>query len=147
MQRLLPPILVLLLLASMGAVHHLWPGSRWLSPALRPWGAVPLGVGIALLVTARLQFARHRTNIMTFGQPNRLVTTGAFALSRNPMYLGFALVLVGASAFSGGLSALLLALVFLPVADRWYIPYEERLLAQAFGTAWEDYKRRVRRWL
>ena len=54
---------------------------------------------------------------------------------------------IGASAFSGGLSALLLALVFLPVADRWYIPYEERLLAQAFGTAWEDYKRRVRRWL
>lgn len=146
MQRLLPPVLVLILLGLMAAAHRWYPGPEWLAAGRRVAAAVPLAAGVLLLVAARLRFVRHRTNIMTFGVPDRLVTDGPYRFTRNPMYLGFALVLLGAAAGSGRLVPLLLALVFVPVADRWYIAFEERRLAEVFGDTWQDYRRRVRRW-
>ncbi len=147
MRRLLPPVLVVILLGLMGVFQYWLPGPAVVPATHRWWGAVPLFSGVALLVVARLQFARRHTNIYTFDEPGSLVTDGVFRISRHPMYLGFALALLGAAVLFGSLSALLLAVVYLPIADRWYIVFEERALLRKFGAAYAEYQRRVRRWL
>ena len=63
------------------------------------------------------------------------------------MYLGFALVLVGAWLLLDAWSPLLAVLAFVLAADRWYIAYEEQRLVIKFGQAYGAYKQRVRRWV
>ena len=147
MQRLLPPILVLILLILIALAHRMHWGPEWLPREARLFGWGVIAAGVLFLVAARMQFMKHRTNIMTFGQPDRLVTKGPFRITRNPMYLGFALVLLGAAVLSGQVVPLLLALLFVVVADRWYIRFEERMLEQVFGDDWQSYRARVRRWI
>ena len=95
---------------------------------------------------ARL-FRRAGTEIHTFRMPRVLVTDGLFRHSRNPMYLGFLLVLAGLALVLGAAVPLLVVAAFALVVDRWYIRHEERALREAFGDAYDDYCGRVRRWL
>lgn len=111
-----------------------------------PWD-VALFAGAALLLGARWQFMRHEAEIMTFARPNRLVTGGLFRFSRNPMYLGFGMLLLAGALFVNTACALLAPLAFMLVADRWYIPFEERRMLEVHGEAYERYAARVRRWI
>lgn len=146
MKKLLPPLLFALCAASMFATQRL-PGSEALPAVARPAGFAAILAGLILLAVARLQFARAKTNILTFDEPGQLVTGGAFRVSRHPMYLGFALVLVGLALTLRSLPALCIAAGFVLIADRWYIAFEERWLRVKFGEAYEAYARRTRRWL
>lgn len=145
--RPLPPLVVLAGLAVMTAVRVVAPEP---SPIPEPWtglGPALALLGLAIAFTAAAQFRRRRANIQTFGEPTRLVTGGLFRLSRNPMYLGLALVLVGAAVGLGGGWPSLVAAGFVVLADRWYIPFEERAMRRRFGDDYERYRRRVRRWI
>ncbi|WP_416384449.1 methyltransferase family protein [Roseibium aggregatum] len=83
----------------------------------------------------------------TFRQPTRLVTSGIYALSRNPMYLGFLLMLLGVAVCTNEALNVLFAIVFFLVAQFWYIPIEERNAERTFGQPYLDYRKNVRRWL
>lgn len=87
------------------------------------------------------------TNIKTFDSPNTRVTNGWFRFSRNPMYLGFTLLLAGAAAVAGCAYAFAPPMVFVIVAARIYIPFEERAMVTTFGDAYGSYCRKVRRWI
>ena len=104
-------------------------------------------VGIFLLVIGSRLFARVRTNINTFLRPDKLVTDGPFRYSRNPMYVGFVLVLLGICVTLGTLSPFAVVVAFFAVANYWYIPIEERNCAGAFGEEYARYQDQVRRWL
>lgn len=145
MRRLLPPALLLLVLALMCVAAAVLPLARW--PAATVPGALLVVAGLAVAVVGRVQFARARTNVHTFREPEVLVTGGVFRLTRNPMYLGFALVAFGAAALSGALSPFVLAAGFVAISDRWYIRFEEEALRRAFGEPYERYAARTRRWL
>lgn len=110
------------------------------------FGWVPVALGILLLVVARLQFVRVKTNIYTFDEPGTLVTSGAFAISRNPMYLGFTLLLLGMVILRGSWLGLPLFGAFVIITDRWYIGFEERWLQAKFGQRFEAYASQTRRW-
>ncbi|MEO0361310.1 MAG: isoprenylcysteine carboxylmethyltransferase family protein [Pseudomonadota bacterium] len=147
MRSVIPPILFALLLVPLGllAAFHLEGGRIWTTTAA-PWD-VPLPLGLALLVWARLHFKRRSAEIHTFREPRSLVTDGPFRFSRNPMYLGFALLLLAAALAVNTWCALLAPLTFLLVAAFWYVPHEERNLRAIFGTAYDDYAWRTRRWI
>jgi protein-S-isoprenylcysteine O-methyltransferase Ste14 len=147
MHRLLPPVLLLLLLAALAALHVLHSSMAY-SMASPPWLAgVLIAIGIAGLVGSRLQFARSQSEIMTFDTPRNLVTDGLFAISRNPMYLSMILVVTGAALLADRWCGLLAPALFFTAANWWYIPFEERAAAAAFGDRYLEYRRRVRRWL
>jgi protein-S-isoprenylcysteine O-methyltransferase Ste14 len=76
-----------------------------------------------------------------------MVTTGIYRFSRNPMYVGFALVLVGWACFVANLVAMLLVLAFVVYLNRFQIEPEERVLSARFGDEYRTYLRAVRRWL
>ncbi len=95
-----------------------------------------------------LQAAPHRgTAICPTAHTSLLITDDVFRLTRNPMYLGIVLMLLGAALGSGGLFTYLAALTFFLIIDAVFCPYEEHKLSQSFGEDFADYRHRVRRWL
>lgn len=147
MRKLLPPHLVFLLLAVAVPLGLMLPIAGPFSWPLRLAGLAPVGLGLALTVPSALHFERIGTNIMTFNDPGLLVTSGHFRFTRNPMYLGFLLVLIGAALLVGSLSVWLAPVVFWIAAQFWYIPFEEQRMEATFGSTYDAYRGRVRRWI
>ena len=76
-----------------------------------------------------------------------LVTTGVYAYTRNPMYLGMALILLGVACTTGIVSGLLVDPVFMAIIELRFIRPEEQMLRDIFGEEFDTYCARVRRWI
>jgi protein-S-isoprenylcysteine O-methyltransferase Ste14 len=147
MKKLLPPAYVLTSIVLMVALHFLAPAAR-LIPS--PWnflGVIPLAVGIVINIVADTAFRRAGTTVKPFQASTSLLTTGVYRLSRNPMYLGLVLVVLGIAVVTGSLTPLVVVPIFALLLDRNFIAAEERMLEERFGAAWLEYKNRVRRWI
>jgi protein-S-isoprenylcysteine O-methyltransferase Ste14 len=109
---------------------------------------IALAGGAAALAGDR-EFKRARTTINPFKPENStaLVTSGIYRFTRNPMYVGLTLVLLGWAAFLCSAWALLGPVVFVVYINRFQISPEERVLSAKFGAAYTEYTARVRRWL
>jgi protein-S-isoprenylcysteine O-methyltransferase Ste14 len=149
--KILPPALYLLLALASTAVGLLVPVAGPVGGAggwvLRLAGLILLVGGLAVTVLGSRRFATVGTNINTFRDPDLLVTDGLFGLTRNPMYLGFLVSLVGVAGAVGSLSALFGPLLFAGAAQWWYIPFEEQRMEAQFGPAYDHYRRHVGRWI
>jgi len=145
--RLMPPTVVFVAVMLMAAAHFLCPVAR-LTPA--PWnllGVLPILAGLVLNVWSWSLFQGAATTIQPFDRPSRLVREGPYRISRHPMYLGMALVLVGEAAVLGSASPWAVLPVFVALVEWRFIGTEERAMEEAFGQAYLDYKKRVRRWV
>ncbi|MDZ7668179.1 MAG: methyltransferase [Gammaproteobacteria bacterium] len=114
MRHLLPPLLFVVCLLAGVTGHLLWPEGAWLTAPYTLLGLIPAGLGIWLLIRANALFTRAGTNIHTFRDPDVLVTEGVFRISRNPMYLGFLVLLAGAAVGLGSTAASVDRRSFLP---------------------------------
>ena len=76
-----------------------------------------------------------------------IVTTGIYRVTRNPMYLGLAFVLMGWATYLANLAALLLVPAFVAYMTRFQIKPEERALLAKFGLSFAEYLAAVRRWI
>lgn len=125
--------------------------SRALAPTLGDWARVPgwalIAAGIGLVLWAAWHFRRARTTIVPHLAPKALVTAGPYGLSRNPIYLGDALVLAGLCLVWQCWPALALVPLFVWVITARFIHPEEARLSVAFGEAFHDWEARVRRWV
>lgn len=135
-----------------GAVLLVWLETQMIGPLLpfapvQAAGTALLALGLALLGGAALSFWRARSTIIPHQMPGALITTGLFRLSRNPIYLGDALILVGVSLRWGAVAGLVLLPGFLWVLTKRFIEPEEDRLRAAFGPEAEAYFARTRRWL
>lgn len=146
--RILPPHLFYASLALTGASLLLQTG-RGTIP--QPYGiglamlAVPLGLVMNLSSVG--QFRNVGTNLMPHLDPQQMVNTGWFRYSRNPMYLGMVVILVGAAAATGNVYTLSIPALFALVLDRLFIPREERAMLRIFGDGYASYRQRTRRWI
>ncbi|SDU02820.1 isoprenylcysteine carboxylmethyltransferase family protein [Stappia sp. ES.058] len=147
MHLLIPPVLWLILLVAMAVLGETAPVATVFGTPARLLGWAIIVAGLALQAVAAGQFVKARTNLHAFRDPDKLITTGVFAMSRNPMYLGFVLTLVGAALLLNTVFTLIGPLVFFAVANFWYIPREERIADDLFGEPYRAYRARVRRWL
>ena len=110
-------------------------------------GAALVVAGLALILAAAGRFRRAGTRPEPWQPSTALVAAGVYRFTRNPMYLGMALVHAGlAFAFDGPLALAALPLALL-VIDAQVIAREERYLEAKFGEAYRAYRQRVRRWL
>lgn len=147
MHRLLPPLFVaitLVIAVPLGLTFPLIGPTSW---PLRFLGALPLLVGVALTASGARIFEQRKTNIKTFDDPDEFVRTGLFGFTRNPMYLGFLLLMIGAALLVGGLTVWLGPVAFFVAANWWYIPFEERRMGALFGEEFAAYRLEVPRWL
>lgn len=115
-----------------------------LSPRLLP---IAVAIVLFLAIVAYLQREMGlRLKASSFGEPQRLVTTGPFAYSRNPIYLAFALPLASLAAYSLAGAALGLVLYFLAMTF-FVVRPEERALRRGFGDAFDAWAARTPRWI
>lgn len=127
-------------------------GLSYLSPAIfgqaGDWaGKALVGIGVLVMAGAILQMTLHRTTVVPRRDPSALVNGGLFRLSRNPIYLGDLLILVGAILWLDAVLALPLALSFPWLIQTRFIRDEEARLTAAFGPEFDLWAARTRRWL
>ena len=111
------------------------------------WGWPFVVLGVILDGWALGLMRAANTTVLPWGAATRLVTRGPFRFSRNPIYLGYTFTAAGVAVMLGTLWGWVMLLAALVVMDRVVIPREERHLAETFGEAFEEYRKRVRRWL
>lgn len=112
--------------------------------------AVALGLaGTVVAVAGVIAFSKHKTTVNPFTpeDSSSLVSSGIYRYTRNPMYLGFLLLLAGWGVLLSNLFALTLLPAFIAYMNRFQIQPEERALQQHFGAEFRAYKQRVKRWI
>jgi len=117
----------------------------------RPVGAVggwlAIVVGLAVMLRAIVTFMRASTAVLPNQPASRLVTTGLYARSRNPMYVGLTLAYVGLALLTNRGWPLVFLPLVLVALHGLVIRREERYLSAAFPGEYAAYRQRVRRWL
>ena len=141
----LPPIWLVGFLLLNWIISRVIPGNPS-APVLVlvGWGLV--GLGLVLIVWAALWFWRKKTTIEPHHAPGTLIVEGPYRLSRNPIYLGMLVILLGAVIGRGQPVALILVPLFFGVLTRRFVLPEEAGLKAAFGPEADRYLRATRRW-
>jgi len=144
-----PPIVAILIAAAMWLASKI--GTSLELPLLVrsfAFGVIAL-LGGSVALAGDLEFKRARTTINPFKPQNTsaLVTSGVYRFTRNPMYVGLLLVVVGWCFFLCSPLALLGPIAFVAYITRFQIVPEERALLGKFGPSYSDYLAHVRRWL
>ncbi|MDB9529771.1 isoprenylcysteine carboxylmethyltransferase family protein [Oscillatoria sp. CS-180] len=145
-----PPVAVIVVFAAlMVAVTRLLPGLTWLVPGRLVIAIVLTLLGGAISLAGVAAFRRHQTTVnpMVPAAATTIVSTGLYRFTRNPMYVGFVLGLMGWATFLSNVGAVLLVLVCVLYLTQFQIKPEEQALLQRFGSLFADYMASVRRWL
>jgi protein-S-isoprenylcysteine O-methyltransferase Ste14 len=148
MLKLPPPVWALSYLLLSAALSHFagWP--RLPGLPVVPLAIVLVVVGVALSVASAALFRREGTELNPTSTTNRkLVTSGPFGFTRNPMYLGLVIVTLGIAVWVAAWPMFLAPLATFATANWVHIPFEEAKMRRQFGEAFDAYVRTVRRWI
>jgi protein-S-isoprenylcysteine O-methyltransferase Ste14 len=145
-RSIFPTHYLLIAILLMIALHFLYPMARIIPVPWIVFGLIPLAIGIAINLIADKAFHQANTTVKPFEESASLITEGVFRYTRNPMYLGFVLILIGIALMFGSLSPWIIIPIYAIMMDFIFIRVEEDMLDAKFGPAWFDYKARVRRW-
>ena len=144
----IPPVWLLLALAITWQISVLQPQALAIShPVLDLLGGLLVGAGLVLMLPAVAEMRRRKTTVIPHLEADALVTTGVFSRSRNPIYLGDALVLAGlALRWDAPVALMLVPLFMATLTPRFIIPEENRL-RRKFRADFARYCEKTRRWL
>ena len=146
-KKIMPTTYLLISIVAMIVLHFLFPMKRIIPALWNLLGVIPLALGVILNLVADKAFQRANTTVKPFEESSVLITNGAFRISRNPMYLGFLLILIGIAVLMGSLTPYVVVLAFTILIDRMFATVEDQMLAEKFGEEFEGYKKNTRRWL
>jgi len=145
-----PPVIYVVAIALSVVLGILYP-LPWIGDI---FGDLLFGVGwvalfgVAMLwITAIRVMMRAKTTFDPNAEPDHLVTSGPFGITRNPMYLANTLLLIGVAFITGIAWFLLFAFLAAFATQKLAIEKEEKILAAKFGKKYRDYAKRVRRWI
>jgi protein-S-isoprenylcysteine O-methyltransferase Ste14 len=149
LEHRIPPPLVALIVAVL-----MWWATRDATPLDVPtalhWALILACVAAAAVMPLGLrEFAKVKTtfNPIKIDEASALVTGGVFGLTRNPMYVGMAALLLAWAVYLAVPWALVGPLAFVAFITRFQIMPEERVMRAKFGATYEEYAKRVRRWI
>ncbi|MFC4349166.1 methyltransferase family protein [Kordiimonas lipolytica] len=141
--RILPPHLFLLTAILMLGIGYMETGSI----GVRFWPLTLTAFGIWLALREKNRFVAAGTSFYPGEDAHKLITEGAYRFSRNPMYLGMVLALVGLWPLTGGYWPVAPFVLFISIITIRFILPEERRLEELFGEDYRTFKKKVRRWL
>ncbi len=116
--RILPPTYLLAALITNVALHFSLPVKILIATPWTLLGLLPMTVGVIMNLMADRKFHLAGTTVRPFEVSSRLVTDGLFRISRNPMYLGFILIVAGETLLLGSLAPLLITMLLAVLLDR-----------------------------
>jgi protein-S-isoprenylcysteine O-methyltransferase Ste14 len=145
--RIIPPFVYLVGLA-IGFFVTLWVPFKLLSDSVA-WalGGVLVACGALLAASAILKFKGVGTTVRPDRAASTLVIAGPYKITRNPMYLGLALVYLGIAIAGQSIWSIILLPFVLMAIQRYAIEPEEAFLKRRFGADYVNYTARVRRWI
>lgn len=142
-----PPLLYLGGLVAAAVLHWYWPLAP-LPAVLAAWLAAPVALaGLALNLWGAYAMRRARTAINPYQSTSRIVDSGPFGFSRNPLYIGMDLLFVGIILWLNSAWGVPVFILLLLVMHYGVILREERYLEGQFGEAYRRYRARVRRYI
>lgn len=150
---LAPPPLIFGVPLVLGLIFHEFVGDIeikqiWLPWAVRAFGGASFVVlGAVFIALALLRFRAADTPPEPWEETTALVTDGIYRVTRNPMYVGMALMFFGITVIAGSVVMLVLLIPTVIVVDRYVIDREEAYLTRKFGEPYEELLRTSRRWL
>ena len=144
--KIKPPIIALFVITLALILHYSSPIIKIIPKPYNLIGILIGFSGIYLVYIAKTTFDKHKTSF-TFKKPTRLLTTGIYKYTRNPMYLSITIFLLGFSILLGSLVSFLAPILFFLIINIFFIPFEERWLTELFGKDYLEYKKKVRRWI
>lgn len=142
-----PPLIFLSGLILGGIVTYFYPFPMMIGGLAVILGNLLFLSGIAVIAIIYLQMKRAKTNIEPWKPTTKILDTGFYGISRNPIYLGLALIYLGISCFFNSIWFLPFLPIVLFVIHYGVILREEKYLESKFGEEYLDYKKRVRRWI
>lgn len=147
--KLPPAFLVLIFMLAMWGLDHLLPQLK-LSWELHEWvSRLIFLVAITCIVSGVVSFKRARTTVNPT-QPEKatsVVTTGIYRLTRNPMYLGFLIMILAMAVKLANPITWVMMPLFIIYMNQFQIKPEERALSELFGDEYIQYRKKVRRWI
>lgn len=145
-----PPLIYLAAIAASVALA-IWIPLPWFGPPLADilfaMGIIAMAAAVALDFYAMKTLHDHKTTIMPNRASSHVVTKGPYAFTRNPIYVGNTLVMIGGGLVAGVVWFLPLALIAAFITQKLAIEREEKYLGAKFGKFYRDYRKKVRRWL
>jgi protein-S-isoprenylcysteine O-methyltransferase Ste14 len=146
-RKIVPPVYLLSTLVLMWLLQGFLPIYRFVEP---PWayaGIIVIFFGVLITVISAGVFLKVETGLVPFDEAKVLVTSGFYRFTRNPMYVGMFVILLGVAFMLGDVSALLPIPVFFLIIRNNFVLGEERFCEAAFGQQFLDYKSKIRRWI
>lgn len=110
-------------------------------------GLIFLAISLFFLIRSLRQFIQTKNTLILIKPASSLQTNGIYGVTRNPMYVGLAIVYLGLSCLLGNWWNFILFPILLIVVQQYIIKREERYLVREFGQKYVDYRSEVRRWL
>ena len=110
-------------------------------------GVLFLMAALFFLIRSLRQFFLTKNTLILIRPASSLQTTGVYGITRNPMYVGLALVYIGVACFVGNWWTLIFSPFLILIIQEYIIKREEKYLESEFGQSFHDYKKSVRRWL
>ena len=147
--RIPPPVYALFTAALMGLFNHYTPSFRCIGAPWNEFGWILIALGVGLDLYCILIFIRKRTTVNPVrpGKATELVVSGAYRLSRNPMYLGMVLSLSGWACPLRSPLCLVMVLAFARILSVVQIAPEETAPRRLFGESYQIYSQQVNRWI
>jgi len=142
-----PPIVALMFIVIAYFLGRFVPVPFTAPLVLRYVGLALTFVGFLLGIGAFIEFRKAKTTLDPHGSVKQLVTSGIYRFTRNPIYLGFLLMVIGLPLNSGLYWGVLMAPFYMMTMTRLVIEREEVYLERKFKNVYTNYKSRVRRWL
>jgi len=142
-----PPIIALMFIVIAYFLGRFVPLPLPVPGILRSIGLVLTFVGFLLGIGAFMEFRRARTTLDPHGSSKQVVTSGIYRFTRNPIYLGFLLMVIGLPLNSGLYWGIVMAPFYVFIMNGLIIQHEEAYLERKFGETYTSYTSRVRRWL
>jgi len=142
-----PPIVALIFIAIAYFLGRFVPLPFIVPLALRYVGLILTFVGFLLGIAALNEFRKARTTLDPHGSVKKLITAGIYRFTRNPIYLGFLLMVIGVPLNFGLYWGIGMAPFYIILMNRLIIEREENYLEKKFKNTYANYKSQVRRWL
>lgn len=146
-RKIIPPVYLFAALLLMWLTHRYIPIFQYVYEPVAYLGIIAVLFGITMAGISAGMFKRAGTGLEPFDEATVLVTSGFYRVSRNPMYMGMFLMLLGVAFLMGSIGALLPILIFILIIRNNFVLGEERFMQATFGQQYLQYKSEVRRWI
>ncbi|MCW8804115.1 MAG: isoprenylcysteine carboxylmethyltransferase family protein, partial [Ignavibacteriaceae bacterium] len=145
--KILPPTYFAVCLIITVLLHYFLPIKQIINYPFNLLGFLFFLIGGVLNIWTDQLFKKNETTVKPDEKPSAFIQTGPFKISRNPMYLGMAILLIGIGFILGSITSFAGFVLFIITMEIAFIPQEDMNLQEKFGDEYLAYKKRIRRWI